>query len=99
MAKAVVATPAATAGLRVRAGEDILLAADPDAFARAVVRALDPQSARVLGTRARARALADYAWAPSLQLLDRLVAPAPLGRRSWRESSGRAPARPLPGQP
>jgi sugar transferase (PEP-CTERM/EpsH1 system associated) len=99
MAKAVVATPAAAAGLRVRAGEDILLAADPDAFARAVVRALDPQSARVLGTRARARALADYAWAPSLQLLDRLVAPAPLGRRGWRESSSRAPPRSLPGQP
>jgi hypothetical protein len=85
MAKAVVATPAAVAGLRVCAGRDIVLAADPDSFARATARALDPQFARVLGARARARVLADYAWAPSLRLLDRLVAPAPLIRRGWRE--------------
>jgi sugar transferase (PEP-CTERM/EpsH1 system associated) len=98
MAKAVVATPAAAAGLRVRAGQDVLLAADPDAFARAVVRALDPQFAKVLGVHARARVLADYAWATSLRILDCLVAPAPLGRRPWRESAGRSPARSLPGQ-
>jgi polysaccharide biosynthesis protein PslH len=84
MAKAVVATPAAVAGLRVRDGHDIALAADPDSFARATARALDPQFARGLGARARARVLADYAWAPSLRLLDRLVAPAPLVRRGWR---------------
>jgi sugar transferase (PEP-CTERM/EpsH1 system associated) len=99
MAKAVVATPAAAAGLRVRAGQDILLAADPDSFARAIVRALDPQFARALGTHARARVLADYAWAPSLRLLDRLVAPAPLSWRRWQESAGRSPGRSLPGQP
>jgi sugar transferase (PEP-CTERM/EpsH1 system associated) len=99
MAKAVVATPAAAAGLRVRAGQDILLAADPDSFARAIVRALDPQLARALGAHARARVLADYAWAPSLRLLDRLVAPAPLTRPRWRESADRAPERSLPGKP
>jgi sugar transferase (PEP-CTERM/EpsH1 system associated) len=99
MAKAVVATPAAAAGLRVRAGQDILLAADPDSFARAIVRALDPQLARALGAHARARVLADYAWAPSLRLLDRLVAPAPLTRPRWRESADRAPQRSLPGKP
>jgi sugar transferase (PEP-CTERM/EpsH1 system associated) len=99
MAKAVVATPAAAAGLRVRAGQDILLAADPDSFARAIVRALDPQLARALGAHARARVLADYAWAPSLRLLDRLVAPAPLTRPPWRQSADRAPQRSLPGKP
>jgi glycosyltransferase involved in cell wall biosynthesis len=99
MAKAVVATPAVAAGLRVRAEQDILLAADPDSFARAIVRALDPQFARALGAQARARVLADYAWAPSLRLLDRLVAPAPLSRRRWRESADRSRARSLPRQP
>ena len=99
MAKAVVATPAAVAGLRVRAGQDIVLAADPEAFARATVRALDPQFARVLGAHARARVLADYAWAPSLRTLDRVVAPAPISRRGWRDPTRHPPARLLPGQP
>jgi sugar transferase (PEP-CTERM/EpsH1 system associated) len=99
MTKAVVATPAAAAGLRVRAEQEILLAADPDAFARAIARALDPQFARVLGTRARARVLADYAWAPSLRLLDGLVAPAPFSRRRSREAADRSPGSSLPGQP
>jgi sugar transferase (PEP-CTERM/EpsH1 system associated) len=99
MAKAVVATPAAVAGLRVRAGQDILLAADAHAFAAATSRALDPQVARAMGAHARARALADYAWAPSLRILDRLVAPAPTTRRGWRHGAEHAPARSLPGQP
>jgi sugar transferase (PEP-CTERM/EpsH1 system associated) len=99
MAKGVVATPAAAAGLRVRAGQDILLAADPDSFARAIVRALDPQLARALGAHARARVLADYPWAPSLRLLDRLVAPVPLTRPRCPESADRAPERSLPSQP
>ena len=99
MAKAVVATPAAVAGLRVRAGQDIVLATDPDSFARATARALDPQFARAMGAHARARVLADYAWAPSLRILDRLVAPASLRSRSRRKVTDRAPARSLPGQP
>jgi sugar transferase (PEP-CTERM/EpsH1 system associated) len=96
MGKAVVATPAAVAGLRVRDGQDIVLAADADAFAGATLRTLDPQFARAVGAHARARALADYAWAPSLRMLDRLVAPAPTGRL---HASGPAPPRSLPGQP
>ena len=99
MAKAVVATPAAVAGLRVRAGQDILLAADSEAFAKAIVRTLDPQYAKGLGARARARVLADYAWAPSLRLLDSLVAPTPGKRRGWRHPAGGSPVRSLPGQP
>jgi sugar transferase (PEP-CTERM/EpsH1 system associated) len=96
MGKAVVATPAAVAGLRVRDGQDIVLADDADRFAGATLRALDPQFARMVGAHARARALADYAWAPSLRMLDRLVAPAPSARPS---TTGRASARSLPGQP
>jgi sugar transferase (PEP-CTERM/EpsH1 system associated) len=83
MAKAVVATPAAVTGLRVRAGEDVLVAADPESLARATARVLDPQFARGLGERGRARVVADYSWAHSLRLLDDLVTPAPAteGRR------------------
>ena len=87
MAKVVVATPAAARGLRVRAGQDIVLAADPDAFARATSQALDPQFARAVGARARARVLADYTWAPSLRLLDHLVTPVALRWRERRRSA------------
>jgi sugar transferase (PEP-CTERM/EpsH1 system associated) len=87
MAKAVVATPAAARGLRVRTGGDIVLASDPDAFARATSQALDPQFARAMGVRARARVLADYAWAPSLRLLDHVVAPAAMGLRERRRAA------------
>jgi sugar transferase (PEP-CTERM/EpsH1 system associated) len=99
MAKAVVATPAAARGLRVHAGQDIILASDPDAFARATSQALDPQFARGVGARARARVLADYAWAPSLRVLDRLVAPAPITPRGRRRSAAGPPARVLPREP
>ena len=84
MGKAVVATPAAVAGLRVRPGQEILVAADPDSLARATERALDPQLARGVGARARARVVVDYAWAPSLRLLNDLVTPTRGSRRSWR---------------
>jgi polysaccharide biosynthesis protein PslH len=99
MGKAVVATPAAVAGLRVRAGQDIVLAADADSFARATARALDPEFARAVGSRARACVLADHAWAPSLRLLERVIAPAPVTGRVRRGSVERAPRRALPGEP
>ena len=76
MGKAVVTTPAAVTGLRLRPGEDVLVAADPEGMARAVARVLEPRFARE-SAKARARVVADYAWAPSLRLLDDLVMPAP----------------------
>lgn len=76
MGKAVVATPAALTGLRVQANEDILVAAGTESVARATARVLDPQLARSIGQKARARVVADYAWAPSLRLLDDLITPA-----------------------
>jgi sugar transferase (PEP-CTERM/EpsH1 system associated) len=85
MGKAVVTTPAAVTGLYVRPGDDLLLAADAEAMAAAVARLLEPRFAREMGEKARARVVADYAWAPSLRLLDDLVTPR-LGR------GGRAPA-------
>jgi sugar transferase (PEP-CTERM/EpsH1 system associated) len=87
MGKAVVTTPTAIAGLRLRPGDDVLLAADPEGMARAVARALEPRLARGMGEKARARVVADYAWAPSLRLLDELVMPAPAGVRPWRQAA------------
>jgi polysaccharide biosynthesis protein PslH len=87
MGKAVVTTPAAVTGLRVRPGEDVLVAADPEEMARAVARVLEPRAARSLGENARARVVADYAWAPSLRLLDDLVAPTPAPDSRRREAA------------
>jgi hypothetical protein len=56
-------------------------------MARAVARALEPRWARSMGEKARARVVADYAWAPSLRLLDELVMPAPAGVRPWRQAA------------
>jgi polysaccharide biosynthesis protein PslH len=85
MGKAVVTTPAAVTGLRLRPGEDVLLAAEPDAMARAVARVLEPSFARSVGEKARARVVADYAWGPSLRLLDELIMSAPARGNRRRE--------------
>jgi polysaccharide biosynthesis protein PslH len=87
MGKAVVTTSAAVTGLYVRPGDDVLLAADAEAMATAVARLLEPRFAREMGEKARARVIADYAWAPSLRLLDDLVAP-----RLGKEGRARAAA-------
>ena len=73
MAKAVVATPAAIAGLGLRPGDDVLIAEAPSAFAEAVAGLLDPCRAADLGARARARVVADYAWESSFRRLDRVI--------------------------
>jgi polysaccharide biosynthesis protein PslH len=88
MGKAVVTTPAAVTGLQVRPGEDVLVANDPEDMASAVRRVLEPRFARSLGEKARARVVADYAWAPSLRLLDDLVAPAPARDSGRRQAAG-----------
>jgi sugar transferase (PEP-CTERM/EpsH1 system associated) len=87
MAKAVVTTPAAVTGLNVRPGEDVLLATDPEDMARAVRRVLEPGFARRVGEQARARVVADYAWAPSLRRLDDLVTPIPAPSSRRRASA------------
>ncbi|WP_440997095.1 TIGR03087 family PEP-CTERM/XrtA system glycosyltransferase [Arhodomonas sp. SL1] len=75
MARPVVATPEALEGITARAGEEVLAADTPDAFARAVRACLDdPAWARALGAAARARVRRDHSWqragAAWLALLD-----------------------------
>ena len=54
----------------------------------AIGRVLDPGFAEWLGKNARARVVADYAWGPSLRLLDDLVTPLRPDEGRWCEAAG-----------
>lgn len=74
MARPIVATPQAREGIDAQPGRDLLVEADAPAFAQACLAlAADPVRAAALGQAARARAVARYAWAPNLRLLDTLL--------------------------
>jgi polysaccharide biosynthesis protein PslH len=63
MARPVVASPEAFEGIDAEPGRDLLVASSDEAFAAAVLRLLiDPAEAREIGTAARARMVARYAW-------------------------------------
>ncbi|MGE0410362.1 MAG: TIGR03087 family PEP-CTERM/XrtA system glycosyltransferase [Amphiplicatus sp.] len=84
MARAIVATPAANQGVGATPGSEILLAADADAFAEAVIGLLRDGRCRArLGAAARARILKDFQWPAALHpldiALDEALAPAGLG--------------------
>ncbi|HVC54896.1 MAG TPA: TIGR03087 family PEP-CTERM/XrtA system glycosyltransferase [Stellaceae bacterium] len=74
MARPVVATPEAFAGLRARPGRDLLVCATPGEMAR---RLLDIIEGRYAGLGAAARAVVqhDYSWCQTLQRLDGFLAP------------------------
>ncbi|CAN5161881.1 TIGR03087 family PEP-CTERM/XrtA system glycosyltransferase [soil metagenome] len=74
MARPVVASTAAAEGIDAQAGRDLLVAADPDEEARAVISLLaDPTRAAALGQAGRARVEARYGWDAALAPLERLV--------------------------
>jgi sugar transferase (PEP-CTERM/EpsH1 system associated) len=75
MARPVVATPQAFAGLHAQAGVDLLVADGAAAFAAAVAAVLDGQHP-TLGAAARAAVLRHHAWAATLSGLPALLAPA-----------------------
>mgnify|MGYP001039028009 FL=1 len=72
MARPVVATPEAFEGLRFTPGRELLLAAEPAAFAAAVGAVLDGRH-RGLGAAARAAVEARYAWSATLAGLEALL--------------------------
>ncbi|GAB4531598.1 MAG: TIGR03087 family PEP-CTERM/XrtA system glycosyltransferase [Amphiplicatus sp.] len=75
MARPLVATPQAAAGLAVRAGEEMIVADGAAAFADAVLRLLnDPKRGDAIGASARARMKADYAWPAQLRRFDAALA-------------------------
>jgi sugar transferase (PEP-CTERM/EpsH1 system associated) len=77
MARPVVATPAAFAGLRAVPGRDLLVADGAPSFADAVAAVLDGRHP-ALGAAARAAVLARYAWGATLARLDAAMAANPL---------------------
>ena len=74
MARPVVATPQAFAGLRALPGRDLLVGADAAAFAALAAEVLDGKHV-TLGAAARATVARDYAWEATLSGLDALFAP------------------------
>jgi sugar transferase (PEP-CTERM/EpsH1 system associated) len=78
MAKPVIATPAALEGLDLRVGDEILAASNGQQFANTIAKLFGGEM-EGLGTRARARIVADYGWPASLRVLDELLGePRPL---------------------
>jgi sugar transferase (PEP-CTERM/EpsH1 system associated) len=80
MARPVVATSAAAAALSARLGVDLEVADDAAAFAAKVLAVMDPPAAAIMGQRARARILADYAWTSRFARLDELMARSEITR-------------------
>ncbi|MEJ5210374.1 MAG: TIGR03087 family PEP-CTERM/XrtA system glycosyltransferase [Burkholderiales bacterium] len=74
MARATVVSPQALEGIRARPGEELLVADGAGEFlARCGELLDDPARAAEVGRRARARVLADYAWAVHLARVDALL--------------------------
>ena len=74
MAKPVVATTKAIAGLKLEPGLEILCADEPADFATAVNHVVsDQQYAQLLGDNARQRIQTDYNWKSALNPLQRLL--------------------------
>jgi len=72
MSKPVVATPEAAEGISAVAGEELLIAETPSAFADAVMSVLSGGGFG-LGRRARKRVESDHQWSRNLQVLDDLL--------------------------
>ena len=70
MTKAIVSTTLGAEGIEARPERDLLVADEPDAFARALVRLLDdPGLAGRIGAAARRLAVEQYAWSRSAATL------------------------------
>jgi glycosyltransferase involved in cell wall biosynthesis len=93
MAKAVVATEEARAGIEASAGRELLVARNRGEFVDSVTRYLDSPERHALGAAARECVLARYGWRTHLDRLDSILGSAP-GRPSsvlWQH--GLAPNR------
>jgi polysaccharide biosynthesis protein PslH len=85
MGKAIVSTALGAEGIDVVPDRDILLADDPDGFARAVVRLLaDPSFAARIGASARRVAVERYAWSAASAKLEQFYREVIDGRPAQR---------------
>jgi glycosyltransferase involved in cell wall biosynthesis len=85
MGMPVVATPAAFEGIEAEPGTDLLVARDPQAFARHVCELIDDADARSrLGQAARKRVELRYCWDVPLRELDAVLHSVTCHRRESR---------------
>lgn len=76
MAKPVVASPEAAAGITVAGNEALCIAGDVDAMAMRIIELLsDQEQRRRIGEKARMAVISDYNWDAQLDRLGRLIAP------------------------
>ena len=91
MARPVVSTTIGAEGLPVRAGEELLIADEPEEFAAACVRVLnDDVLARTLGTQAAATVRQKYGWARVAAQFSELCARAVQSHRTKDAALARA---------
>jgi glycosyltransferase involved in cell wall biosynthesis len=87
MGRPVVVTPAAASALNASAGIEFEVADDAVAFAAKTHAVMDAAAGEAMGRLARARILADYAWASRFARLDELFE-CGSARQSVRTSAG-----------
>src|SRR6185437_13567268 len=75
MAKSVIATPRALAGVDVDRDNEVLVAESAEDFAAATLAVLSGGDHAARGARARARVLSAYDWNTNLRGFDRLLEP------------------------
>jgi sugar transferase (PEP-CTERM/EpsH1 system associated) len=75
MAKPVIATPRALAGVEVDRDNEVIVAATAETFAAATLAMLERTDLDALGIRARARVLSEYNWERNLTSFDPLLEP------------------------
>jgi polysaccharide biosynthesis protein PslH len=73
MARPVLASVQAAAGIDARSDEEIIVAADCDEFIVQATRVLEQQVTAGLGNNARERVLRDYDWATNLTGIEALL--------------------------
>jgi glycosyltransferase involved in cell wall biosynthesis len=73
MGRPAVVSRTAGAGIEAEAGAEVALAEGTEEFEREVLRLLDPNTGRQMGSRARQRILSSYRWEVSLQRFDGLL--------------------------
>ena len=76
MARPVIASLQAAAGVDARAGEEILVAANAEEFILHASRVLQQHAPATLGANARERVLRDYDWGTNLAGIEALLDPA-----------------------
>jgi len=90
MARAAVVTPEGLDGIRVRIGDELLVAENAGQFASHVLELLAGAKSVQIGEAARARVVRDFSWDESLRRLDALLEGVPYAARPAETAGGAA---------